>query len=583
MKKRFRKAKSDLLYAGLSKEEYELVKPGFNKENRKILAGMTGVIAIAVFFLFVASFFVYSIGQNTMVYLIGSIVLFTFYVFGYYACKKNVNNASIFVIIFCLACYAFGIILGVFTQPEDIAVTFVMLCVLLQTIFYIRPIISVGMEILAATIYLILASNLKDAYAYSADMVDILGYGFAGAALAIFTMKIKAESIKNSLLAEQANVAKTTFLFNMSHDIRTPMNAIIGFTNMAKRNISDEEKVTNCLDKVTTSSEYLLSLINDVLDMSRAESGNIDITLKTCNICTFGDSVIPVLDDLAKQKDIDLSIDTSGVMNPIVKIDDFHINRVLINIVSNAIKYTNEGGYVKVILKQLGPPNNGRAKYSFEVIDNGIGMSKDFQSKIFDAFSRENSGAVTEIQGTGLGMSITKKIVDKMGATISVNSELGKGSTFTVVIPCEVMKLDTELKVADINDYSVVDINGSRILLVEDNDLNREIAIDILEEEGAVVEEAVNGQIAVDMVKEKGPDYYDMILMDIQMPVMDGYEATRQIRYLFEDKHIPIIALSANAFKEDRDKSKAAGMDAHVAKPIKVDVLLNELRRHQKD
>ena len=380
--------------------------------------------------------------------------------------------------------------------------------------------------------------------------------------------------------AERANRAKTDFLFNMSHDIRTPMNAIIGFTNMALRDIEDKYKVKSSLLKVKSASEMLLSIINDILDMSRIESGMVTINTSVADMEKVFMGIKPMMEELATAKNIDIAFAIKNIRNKFAYVDVLRTERILVNLVSNAVKYTLEGGWVTVTLNQISDVEDGIAIYRFVVADNGIGMSKEFVRRCFDEFAREENTTVSGIQGTGLGLSLAKALTELMNGNIYCESIQGNGSIFTIDIPFSVVE-DTE-EDNNVEQSESVDrhyFKGKQVLLVEDNELNREIAVDILSEEGMVVTEAEDGRIAIERVRMQGPDFYDFILMDIQMPYMDGYEASTHIRELYPKKHIPIIALSANAFEEDRQKSMDAGMDAHIAKPITAEALLKELRR----
>ncbi len=391
-------------------------------------------------------------------------------------------------------------------------------------------------------------------------------------------LKRQEQLEKAKRAAEEGSQAKSLFLFNMSHDIRTPMNAIIGFTNIAMKNIDDRERAIDALKKTRESSDVLLSLINQILDMSRIESGKVVLAEDKADMLSFGCYVQPMLEELAENKNIDYTFDIDNIIDRYVILDRVRINEVIVNIVSNAIKYTQEGGNVRAHVRQLESDVDDYGLYEFSVADNGFGMSKEFQEHLFENFAREESSTTSGIEGTGLGLPLCKRIVDLMDGTIEVESEKDVGTTFTITLPFKKREHD----VVDEEDYdetSGIDFNGMRILLAEDNDLNREIATEILKEEGFVVEDARNGREAVEKVRSKGEDYYDFILMDIRMPVMDGYEATKYIRGLCEKRRIPIIALSANAFEEDRAKSIKVGMDDHVSKPIEIDSLKRALAR----
>ena len=390
-------------------------------------------------------------------------------------------------------------------------------------------------------------------------------------------------------LAQEATEAKSNFLFNMSHDIRTPMNAITGFTNMAIKNIDDKQKVVDCLSKTQQAGNMLLSLINSVLEVSRIESGNATLDENPGDIYYSFENIKTTMYELAQSKDIHLSFEFGEIKNKYVYADFDRCMRIFVNIISNAIKYTNEGGYVRVKCEQISEEKDGIGEYQYTFEDNGIGMSEEFQKHVFDQFSRESTTTVSGIQGSGLGMSVVKSFVDLMGGSISVKSKQGEGSTFTVVLPLKIQaeQLYTDPKSGVVtsasgpieNKLDYVSFNGRSVLLVEDNEMNREIAIEILEEEGMMVDSADDGTTALEKIQERGIEFYDFILMDIQMPIMNGYEATKKIRDTYPDTHIPIIALSANAFAEDKKKSIEAGMDDHVAKPIDVNTLKETLAK----
>jgi signal transduction histidine kinase/ActR/RegA family two-component response regulator len=384
--------------------------------------------------------------------------------------------------------------------------------------------------------------------------------------------------------AELANKAKSAFLFNMSHDIRTPLNAMIGFTDMAVKNIDDKAKALDCLNKSKLSSEHLLSLINDVLDMSRIESGKVELDLNPVNLGENGEDYVPMLRSLAEKKNVHFDFAQHDIQNRYVYVDFLRLNQVVINVVSNAVKYTPSGGSVTVDISQIPSEQEGYGLYQIVIKDTGIGMSAEYQQHLFDEFSRERTSTVSKQQGTGLGLAITKRIIDMMEGSIEVDSKVGEGSKFTIRIPMRIQEHPEDVEQVRFahSEQEAVSFEGFKVLVVEDNELNLEISKDILESAGVVVESAEDGSIAVERLKEKGPDYYDCILMDIQMPVMDGFEATRTIRQMFPDKRIPIIALSANAFDEDRRKSFEAGMDGHLAKPIVIAQLEDALKKYLK-
>ena len=376
--------------------------------------------------------------------------------------------------------------------------------------------------------------------------------------------------------AIEGSRAKSQFLFNMSHDIRTPMNAIMGFTHLGRQKSLTAEEKDIYLEKIDHSGEQLLSIINDVLDMSRIENDRIEmVSAPTDLVRSFAD-IEDLFSSQMEEKNISFKVDTSGLRDAWVMCDKNRLNRVMLNLLSNACKFTPEGGHVDVTVVETGRSGD-EGSYEIRVKDDGIGMSKEFTDNLFKPFERERTSTVSGIQGTGLGMSITKAIIDLMGGEIEVFTEPGKGTEFVVRVSFPVTEAPAEKKASE--EKKELDFTKMRVLLTEDNAINMEIATMILEQSGFILEKAENGQVAVDKVKNSEPGYYDFILMDIQMPVMDGYTATREIRALDNKTlaSIPIIAMTANAFAEDIREAKEAGMNGHIAKPIDIDTMISTI------
>lgn len=378
--------------------------------------------------------------------------------------------------------------------------------------------------------------------------------------------------------AREASNAKTTFLFNMSHDIRTPMNAVTGFTAMAKKHIDEPEMVKEYLEKIDIAGKQLLSLVNQVLEMSRIESGKIVLKEQKSDIGNVITALMTTYGTHAESKGINFTATIANVEHRFVSVDSDRINQIMANIIGNAIKYTLEGGSIDCVVNEHVCDRKGYGLYTMVVEDTGIGMAPEFLEHIYDEFARESSTTVSHIQGTGLGMTIVKKLTDLMGGTVKIESEKGKGTKITVSIPmkwCEDIVPDA----IDQKNVETHSLKGMKVLLVEDNEMNREIAEELLTEQGIIVDMAEDGDIAVDKLNKAAPGDYDLILMDVQMPHMNGYDATKAIRKLDDPQksRIPIIAMTANAFEEDKKNAFDAGMNGHLAKPIDAQKLIQTL------
>ena len=394
--------------------------------------------------------------------------------------------------------------------------------------------------------------------------------------------KAKNIAIEALQTAENANKAKTDFLSNMSHDIRTPMNAIIGIISLIRHNAGDKEKVIEYADKIAISSQHLLGIINDVLDMSKIEAGKTVFKYSDFSILDSIEELNTIFHSQANEKNQSFIITKENLKHEWVNGDKVHLMQIFSNLLSNAIKYTQEGGIIQFIAEESETNSSTYGKYHFIVSDNGMGMSADFKETIFDAFTRAESSVTNKIQGTGLGMAITKNLVESMGGTIEVESEPNHGSSFEVILNLKIVenRVVSSTEQIEMHETDSDILDGMRILCAEDNELNAEILMELLKLEGAECTICENGKRILEAFEQSVPGEYDMILMDVQMPVMNGYEATKAIRRSSHEqaKTIPIIAMTANAFSEDMQHSLAAGMNAHISKPVDMKLLKKTIR-----
>ena len=381
--------------------------------------------------------------------------------------------------------------------------------------------------------------------------------------------------------AESANRAKSTFLFNMSHDIRTPMNAIIGYADLASRHLDDPAKLEKYMENIQVCGQNLLMLLNNVLDLARIENDKTEMEYSVSDVEKDFRNCIAMFRNQADSKGQTLTV-TAHLLHPYVYVDIPHLTEVCTNLVSNAVKYTGAGGTIRCDVTQKPGEKEGWCDTVVTVADNGIGMSQEFQKHIFEPFERERTSTVSKVEGSGIGMGIVKKLVGLMGGTVAVESKIGVGSTFTVTIPCRIASEDETQAKRETNPSDQKCLCGTRILLTEDNDLNAEIATELLQEEGCTVDRAKDGVECVDMLEKAANGTYQLILMDVQMPVMNGYDATKKIRRMDDPQkaNIPIVAMTANAFSEDKQVALDAGMNDHIAKPINMSVLVPTLRKY---
>ena len=387
-----------------------------------------------------------------------------------------------------------------------------------------------------------------------------------------------AEIEKTAENARLANEAKTRFLFNMSHDIRTPMNAIIGFAQLLKDHADDKDKVNEYTSKISVSGSVLLSIINQVLEMARIESGEAELNEEVGDLRELTESIKAVFEpEISRKK---LSCDyLVKVTEEFVSYDETKVREILLNIIGNSVKYTPDGGNISVRVEQISKGDQGSASYRFTVADTGIGMSEEYLPHIFEEFTRERTSTETRVEGTGLGLPIVKSLVDMMGGSIDVQSKVGVGTTTTIVLTFAVATNTEVLTSMDQSWENIADrLCGMRILMAEDNDLNAELAVTLLGERGILVDRAVDGVQCIEMLRSRPSDYYIAVLMDIQMPNMDGYQATEIIRGLGDARaKIPVIAMTANAFDEDKKKAFSAGMNGHVVKPVDLERIFTVL------
>ena len=521
---------------------------------------------------------------------------------------RSFLGKELVVYSFFAALLLFGIITGTLITPEELTVNYIVFMMVAPLLFTARTAVMNGLILSSMLLYIGLAFFAQHNPILSKNLVDVILYGVLSMLLTATMMRSKLQRIlyqkeketleiskaeeqkqKQLLMnaaeeAESASKAKSAFLLSISHDIRTPMNAIIGFTNIAlhQNTVSD---IHDSLEKVQKSSNHLLSLLNDVLDFTRIESGKVTISPEPVDITELTDNVVAIMNGLLYNRDLKFEVHRERPKNPYVLADVVRIREVLVNLLGNAVKFTKDGGKITLDISSQSGTDEKHIITRYVVRDNGIGMSEEFQKELFKPFSQEdNANARTQYKGTGLGMAITKKYVDMMGGSIAVESKKGAGSTFTVEIP---MELAEQVIQSEQKQPLHRDLTGVHVLMAEDNDLNAELATIMLEDAGMTVTRASDGEEVVNLFKNHPRGTYDLILMDIMMPNMDGHQATKAIRALGIEQSdavtIPIIALSANAFIDDIQESLDSGMNDHISKPINMEEVTDTIAKYIKD
>ena len=521
---------------------------------------------------------------------------------------RSFLGKKLVVYSFFAALLLFGIITGTLITPEELTVNYIVFMMAAPLLFTARTAVMNGLILSSMLLYIGLAFFAQHNPILSKNLVNVILYGVLSMLLTATMMRSKLQRIlyqkeketleiskaeeqkqKQLLMnaaeeAESASKAKSAFLLSISHDIRTPMNAIIGFTNIAlhQNKVSD---IHDSLEKVQKSSNHLLSLLNDVLDFTRIESGKVTISPEPVDITELTDNVVAIMNGLLYNRDLKFEVHRERPENPYVLADVVRIREVLVNLLGNAVKFTKDGGKITLDISSQSGTDEKHIITRYVVRDNGIGMSEEFQKELFKPFSQEdNANARTQYKGTGLGMAITKKYVDMMGGSIAVESKKGAGSTFTVEIP---MELAEQVIQSEQKQPLHRDLTGVHVLMAEDNDLNAELATIMLEDAGMTVTRASDGEEVVNLFKNHPRGTYDLILMDIMMPNMDGHQATKAIRALGIEQSdavtIPIIALSANAFIDDIQESLDSGMNDHISKPINMEVVTDTIAKYIKD
>ena len=586
--------------------DYEKVKQDVWEENWKAMRLYSVVALVAFGVITLVSVFSLSIGKYKWVYLVYTFLSLVYFCIS--RCQlRSFLGKKLVVYSFFAALLLFDIITGTLMTPEELTVNYIVFMMVAPLLFTARTAVMNGLILSSMLLYIGLAFFTQYNPILSKNLVNVILYGVLSMLLTATMMRSKLQRIlyqkeketleiskaeeqkqKQLLMnaaeeAESASKAKSAFLLSISHDIRTPMNAIIGFTNIAlhQNKVSD---IHDSLEKVQKSSNHLLSLLNDVLDFTRIESGKVTISPEPVDITELTDNVVAIMNGLLYNRDLKFEVHRERPENPYVLADVVRIREVLVNLLGNAVKFTKDGGKITLDISSQSGTDEKHIITRYVVRDNGIGMSEEFQKKLFDPFSQEDdANARTQYKGTGLGMAITKKYVDMMGGSIDVESKKGVGSTFTVEIPLELPEQVIQSKQKQPLHR---DLTGIHVLMAEDNDLNAELATIMLEDAGMTVTRASDGKEVVNLFKNHPRDTYDLILMDIMMPNMDGHQAAKAIRALGIERSdavtIPIIALSANAFIDDIQESLDSGMNDHISKPINMEEVTDTITKYIK-
>lgn len=565
-----KKIKSFFLYADIDRKDFDKVKEQVNIRNRDMLRVLS---LISVFFFTLCTgigFFVDGMYPKVPTYIFGLVVSAVIHILNLKFTKNRPWLTTVCMYVFDATLLAFSILVTIVYTPERMTISMVPMLMIIPLLFCDIPYRVLALNISMMLIYYITAYFTKPVEVLYEDYVNVFVFGSMGILVGTYMTKVKYERYMYE------NMAKSGFLARMSHDIRTPLNGIIGLIEIEERRPDDLELISEDRKKIKVAANHLLMLINDVLDMSKLQEGTIELANEPFSIEEMIRAIFTIINMRASEEGINVEKPEiiGEIKYPYVYGSHLHVRQVLMNIYSNAIKYNKVGGYIRTKIEMVSVKSD-MVVYRFTISDTGIGMSQEYIQHIFEPFTQEHTDARSVYNGTGLGMAIVKGIIDKMHGQIEIKSEVGTGSTFIVTMPFGIADKDKVEQQKEVSGMQK-SIKGVKILLVEDNELNKEIAQTLLCDAGAVVTAASNGKEAVETFDFNPSGSFDIILMDLMMPVMDGYEASRKIRSLGKDdsETIPIVALTANAFTEDAAKCKEAGMNSHLGKPFEINNLI---------